>query len=163
MTRLGYVIETAGDRALVSTKRQGICGNCAERSSCPNDSALDTAPPETITVLNPVKARPGDNVEIDLPGHTELKVSFLIWAVPLAGLIAGAMAGAKWIPLGLDLATLIGAAAGLALAFSIVVVCDRRAAGSRRLVPRIIKVVNHSSCPASPADQGRLPPDEEQG
>lgn len=160
MTRIGFVIETDGDRAVVTTERRGICAGCTDRSTCPTDSEIK---PETITVLNPVKARPGDNVEIELPGHTELKVSLLIWAVPLAGLIAGAVAGSRWLPLDSDLATLIGAAAGLVLAFSLVVACDRRSAGNTRLVPRIVKVVNQGACPVAPGSDGRKSPREDRG
>ena len=51
-------------------------------------------------------------VEFDLPGHSELKISLVLWAVPLLGLVAGAAAGAglhPLLPVGRDLATLLGA------------------------------------------------------
>jgi len=157
MSRFGTVIEIRGDRALVAASLRGICADCADRSACSMDSsdgADGTGRTDEIEVLNPINARPGHTVEFDLPGHTELKVSLLIWAVPVVGLIAGAAAGATLLAgLGLsaDLATLIGAAAGIGLGFAIVVACDRKAARTRALVPRIKKIVNSATCPDSRA------------
>ena len=162
MSRIGTVIETRGDRALLSTSRRGICDGCSERSACSFESsggiedAYGGAASDEIEVLNPINARPGQTVEFDLPGHAELKVSLLIWAVPIVALIAGAAAGAKLLAatgLSVDLATLIGAAAGIGLGFAIVVACDRRAARTRTLVPRIKKIVNPATCPDLPRAQ----------
>ena len=160
MSRIGTVIETRGDRALVATSRRGICADCADRSTCSIENALGKDTPDEIEVLNPIGARPGQTVEFDLPGHAELKVSLLIWAVPIVGLIAGAAAGAKLLAnLGpsTDLATLIGAVAGISCGFAIVVACDRKAARRRTLVPRIKKIVNPATCPDLPRSSRALP------
>lgn len=153
MSRFGVVIKALGDRAVISTARRGVCDGCGERSSCAFDLILGKGTPDEVAVENPVRARPGDLVEFDLPGHTELKVSLLVWAVPLAGLVAGAVAGANLaasLGISQDLGTLLGALASLALASVGVVFFDRRARKDPRLVPRIIKVVNPSHCPATP-------------
>jgi positive regulator of sigma E activity len=83
-------------------------------------------------------------VEFDLAGHAELRISLLLWVVPLIGLIAGAIAGANLhgaISLGRDAATLVGAVLGSALAFGPVVLLDRRSRGSPELVPVVRKVL----------------------
>jgi sigma-E factor negative regulatory protein RseC len=144
MSRLGHVIETRGDHATISTSRRGICDGCSEKSSCSFESALGKDTPEEVLALNPVNARVGDHVEFDLPGHTELKVSLVVWGVPVAGLIAGAAAGSNLgLPLSEDLATLLGAVAGSVLAYLAVMLYDRRAARDSRLKPRILKIVKH--------------------
>lgn len=156
MPRIGYVIETRNEKALISTTRRGICADCAEKSSCSFENALGKETPEEVTVLNPVNARVGDYVHFDLVGHTELKVSLMVWVVPLAGLIAGAIAGAnlyETIHLSQDPATLIGAVLGFFLAFSLVMLYDRKAAKDPRLIPRILKVVNAASCSDSKASE----------
>jgi sigma-E factor negative regulatory protein RseC len=156
MPRIGYVLETAAGTARIVTTRRGICAGCSERSSCSFENALGKDVPEEVTARNPVGAKPGDTVEFDLPGHTELKVSLLVWVVPLAGMIAGAVAGAnlhRWLSLGRDPATLLGAVAGSALAFAGVILCDRRASRDERLVPSVLKVVPPSSCSGLPVRQ----------
>jgi len=117
--------------------------------------------PEELLARNPLQAQPGDRVEFDLEGHTELKLSLLVWIVPLLGLIAGAILGAtfhSFLSLDRDAATLLGLAAGAAAAFAIVMRIDRRAAKDERLIPVILKVLpstngpnGSASCAASSA------------
>jgi sigma-E factor negative regulatory protein RseC len=160
LSRIGHVLQTIGSRALISTARRGICDGCKTRSGC----AFDMAPandtlekPEEIMAANPVDARVGDTVEFDLPGHTELKLSFIIWVVPLLGLIGGAAAGAalhEALSLSRDPATLLGALTGLILSYLLVVLLDRRTGKDPRLEPRILKIVNASDCPQAPERNG---------
>ncbi len=152
MPRIGIVIETTGRSARVSAPRRGVCDGCADRSSCSFENALGEDKPEMVEVRNPVGAQPGQTVEFDLPGHTELGVSLLVWVVPLIGLVAGAAFFAtlhERLSLGEDVATLLGAGVGFAAAFLPVVLLDRLAAGKSRYVPSILKVVSPSSCSGS--------------
>ena len=152
MPRIGIVIETTGQSARVSAPRRGVCEGCADRSSCSFENALGEDKPEMVEVHNPIGAQPGQTVEFDLPGHTELKVSLLVWVVPLIGLVTGAVLFASLherLSLGEDSATLLGAGVGFAAAFLPVVLFDRLAAGKTRYVPSILKVVNPSSCSGS--------------
>ena len=150
MTRLGYVSELRGDRAVISTSRRGVCDGCSEQSSCAFDKALGKDKPVEVEAVNAVHALPGDFVEFDLKGHTELKVSLLVWAVPFAGIITGAALGAGFsdaVGLSRDVATLIGAAVGLLLAYAMVMAVDRRSKDDPRLTPHILKIVKPASCP----------------
>jgi sigma-E factor negative regulatory protein RseC len=146
MTRLGYVVKTHGDRAVISTSRRGVCDGCSEKSSCAFDKALGKDEPVEVEAVNTARALPGDFVEFDLEGHTELKVSLLVWVVPLLGIIAGAVLGTACSDAG-DIATLIGAAVGFILAFAIVIFVDRRSRDDPRLTPHILKVIKPTSCP----------------
>ncbi len=157
MSRTGTILKTSDNHALVATTRRGICDGCADRSKCSlDDPFTNTAEAtdqllENITALNPLKARPGDHVEFDLPGHTELSLSVLIWIVPLLGLIAGAVLGAythQLLSMDRDSATLLGLVAGAAAAFAVVMRIDRKAAGDERLTPVILKVLSPSTSAA---------------
>jgi sigma-E factor negative regulatory protein RseC len=153
MPRIGIVIETTGQSAQVSAPRRGVCEGCADRSSCSFENALGQDKPEIVVVHNPIDARPGQTVEFDLLGHTELKVSLLVWIVPLIGLIAGAAVGAflhERVSISQDPATLLGAAIGFIAAFLPVILFDRLAAGKTKYIPSILKVINPSSCTDSP-------------
>ncbi len=155
MSRIGTILKTSGNHALVSTTRRGICDGCTDRSSCTYDDPFTNATEdmlEKITALNPVNAQPGDHVEFDLPGHTELSLSVLIWVVPLLGLIAGAVLGAythQLLSMDRDSATLLGLVAGAAAAFAVVIRIDRKATGDERLTPVIQKVLSSSPPTAS--------------
>lgn len=153
MSRNGIVIEVKGEYAAISTSRRGICGDCADRSSCSFESAMGSDAPEIVQAGNPVGASPGDLVEFDLPGFTELKLSILIWAVPIIGLIAGAIIGSRihgFFSLSNDLSTLIGAVFGFFLFFAPIVIYDRMVASDPKLNPSIIRVIP-SPCPTGEA------------
>ncbi len=150
MPRYGTVLEITGDRAIITTSRRGVCDGCTERSRCSFDSALGKDSPERVTAINTIGAQPGDAVEFDLTGRTELKVSFVIWVAPLIGLVAGAVTGSIFhdlVSLSKDFATFLGAVAGLFLTLVPMVILDRRLAHDQRLVPHITRRVDPASCP----------------
>ncbi len=157
MTTIGFVVGTNGPHAEVSTSRTGACGACSERSACGVDGGPSRA--EIVTADNPIGARPGDLVELHLATATAMRLTALVWILPLVGLVLGAVGGAT-LPgalglhigrdLGQDGAVLIGAGLGLAAAFALLRAVDRRAAGDRSLVPTIVKVVQDASCPTGP-------------
>ncbi len=149
MPRVGIVLAVEGDRARIATTRRGICDGCSEHSECVVGGSSGEGISEEVTARNPLHARPGDQVEFDLPGHTELKLSLLVWTVPLVGLVAGAVLGAGLHPrlaLDRDAATLVGMLLGGVAAFGLVVLVDRRARGDERLVPEVVKILTADSC-----------------
>ena len=149
MTTLGFVLQTDGTRASVSTSRTGACGHCSERGACGVDGG-GSARSEVVTAENPIGARPGDLVELHLATGTAMRLSALIWLLPLAGLVGGGALGASLherVGLGEDAGVLIGAVVGMAAAFGLLRIADRRAAGDQALVPTIAKIVQNASCP----------------
>jgi len=143
MPRFGIIVETIGDQAVIETSRRGICAECSHQSSCSLEGALGKDVPEKVRANNPIGAKVGDVVEFDLKGHTELKLSLLIWAVPLAGLITGAMTGAsvsESLSLSADTAAFIMGLAGLVLFFVPVMVYERYFAKDHRLTPDILRI-----------------------
>ena len=163
MAQIGIVLEVEGDRARVSASRTGACGACSERSSCgvglgPGGRSDDNS---LFDVANALGARPGDAVEIDLPEGTARKVSMLLWVLPLVGLLAGAVLGVKLhgrLGLGEDLAALLGAVAGLAAVFALLVRLDRRARGDVRLEPLLVRIVQRADGAGAvdPADRAAV-------
>ena len=149
MSRVGVVLKTEGTDATISTSRRGVCDGCSDKSSCSFDNALGKAKPEFVTVINTIGAKLGDRVEFDLTNHTELKMSLLVWGLPLVGLVIGAFVGAglhgqaSWSQ---DTSTLFGALIGFFAAFSLVVFADRHLKNNRQLLPSIEKVIEPASC-----------------
>ena len=159
MARTGLVISTHGTRAQVMTNRRGPCADCAEEGACAlTIGGQPATTPDLVEANNPIRARPGDTVELDLVGHTELRVSLLVWIVPLVGLIAGAIAGAALhdtLSLGQDPAAMLGATLGIFGAYALLMAIDRRSKHDQRLVPEIQKIVQPEACSAAPAPQRR--------
>lgn len=145
--RTGHVIEVRGDMARVSTSKQGPCEGCNEKGSCQPSFGSAAALLETVECRNLAGARRGDTVEIELLGHAELRVSLLVWIVPIVGLIAGAAVGAgvaEAAGVGPDVASLTGALLGVSGAYGALMRLDRRAATDARLVPAVKRVLERA-------------------
>ncbi len=89
-----------GDFATVTTQRESSCGTCAARGACGTSALsrlLGTRRSE-LRVLNPIGARPGDEVVIGLDESAFTRTALAFYLVPLLGLIGAAAAG-KWLAL----------------------------------------------------------------
>ncbi|MBZ0266995.1 SoxR reducing system RseC family protein [bacterium] len=144
----GVVLRTDGTRAEVSTSRRGACSACSEAAACGMGEAERCD--DVVAVRNAVGARVGDTVELDLPGNAVLRLSLLVWIVPLAGLLLGAAAGTMFAagagmssPTAGDALALVGALAGTVAAFAVLRTVDRRLGGDPSLTPLITRVVDH--------------------
>ena len=92
------VVDCEGEFALVETERSSSCGNCSARGAC-GTAALSKvlgSRRSRVRVLNPVGARPGDEVVIGLEESTLTRTSFVFYMLPLLALILGAIA-ARWL------------------------------------------------------------------
>lgn len=143
----GVVLRTDGTRAEVSTSRRGACSSCSEAAACGIGEAERSD--DVVSVRNAVGARVGDTVELDLPGNAVLRLSLLVWIVPLAGLVLGAAAGSLFAaeagmsnPTSGDAIALLGALAGTVAAFAVLRSVDRRHGGDPELTPLITRVVD---------------------
>jgi len=108
--------------AWVETTRASACGGCAERQGCGTSALAGVmgrrqAP---LRVTNTVGAVAGDRVVIGIAESGLLRGSLAVYAVPLAGLFAGALTG-YFLSAGAsqghaDLWSLLSGAAGFTLA-----------------------------------------------
>ncbi len=138
-----------GKYVQLSTSRRGICEGCSDKSTCSFDTALGKGTPEIITAINSLQAKPGDSVEFDLTGHEELKLSLIVWIIPLIGLIIGALLGATYynfLSLSYDSGTLLGLVLGFGIAFSFVVIYEKFLANEKKVLPIILKINETVEC-----------------
>ncbi len=87
-----------GTFADVETQRNSSCGNCSAKSAC-GTAALSKvlgSRRSTVRVLNPIDARPGDQVVIGLEETALTRNSFMFYMLPLLALILGAIL-AQWV------------------------------------------------------------------
>ncbi len=80
----GFVLEVIGDMAKVKTSRHNDCENCG---ACPGNSAM------VLEALNPVGAKPGQRVVIEVQEINMLKAAFIVYILPLIAVFIGAVLG----------------------------------------------------------------------
>lgn len=143
MERPGVIVEEKGDTAVVRIQRHLSCEGCGR---CGGILGKADQHELVVKVLNPVKARTGQRVLVESDDRQVIFVSFMLYIVPLAGLIAGIF---LWLNLadylglagGQDLAA-AGAGFGLmALIFLGIRVWDRRVKDNPKYKPVITELL----------------------
>ncbi len=138
MEQYGEITENRGDIALVNLQRHLICGECGKCGIMSGAAKRNI----TIEAHNPIKAKEGQRVRIESDDRQVIFIAFMLYIVPLAGLIVGIL---TWMQLagrfGLEGGQELHAvAAGLALMGVIFLVIrnwDRRVKNDPRYKPVI--------------------------
>ena len=104
------VVSTSHGQAKVAIVRSEACGNCPAKSMCSAASGNINV----LEVRNPVEARPGEKVIIELQPEALVKATAMVYLLPATAMVAGATAG--WLQTGSDPGAMFGALAGLGLA-----------------------------------------------
>lgn len=91
----GQVVEVQGEFAWIESERTTTCGSCAVRKGCGTSAIAKLFGPRRmrLRVLNRIHAHIGDNVVVGISESGLVRGSLAVYAVPLAGLFAGALAG----------------------------------------------------------------------
>lgn len=85
----GEVIAVEGNQAKIRIRRSQACDSCSTRETCGLLGEGETV----LTALNTVGASKGQRVRVSLKVEGGVKASFILYLVPLAGLVAGALIG----------------------------------------------------------------------
>ena len=154
--RIGMVIGNEADgRARIVIDRKGACDGChggeggSHGGSC--HTCLSSSKTESL-VVNSVGARIGDIVRVSMESGNLLTGAALLYILPILTLLGGALLGlAQSATLGWDAtnATVLGAAAGLAVGFVALMILDRTSWVRRRLAPRITAVLASENAPSA--------------
>jgi len=127
-----------GDYALVEAS-QGGCGRCHEQGGCGgnNASQLFCHGPRHFRVLNPLGVKVGEKVLVGVPDGAVSHSVLVLYLLPLALLVLGAVAGAALMPEARDAAAAAGALSGGLLAWFLARHLQARDAQSPRFQPVI--------------------------
>ncbi len=83
----GTVAEVEGDIARVAILKKSACEQCAASGIChPGDQ-------EYLEAANPLGAKKGQKVKVVLAPQIYLKASIILYGIPMAALITGAIIG----------------------------------------------------------------------
>lgn len=131
--REAIVLRVEGRDAVVRVARQNGCGRCSEAGGCGTSlmGQLFGQECSTYRAPNVVGAQPGDAVEVSVPDRGPLTAALLVYVLPLAGLLGGALLGQ--ILAGGDGAIALGGLAGLVAGFGAGLGWSRRARTQRLL------------------------------
>ncbi|MDF2594137.1 MAG: SoxR reducing system RseC family protein [Clostridia bacterium] len=138
----GIVQSIEGQYAIVEIKRQDMCGDC---HAC---DAVHEAKECTLKCINNVRSQVGDIVEISLDQQIFLKATFIMYGLPLAGLLGGLgigfLATQLFVQLPSELLIIAGAFAGMLIAFLFIKEKEKRNQ-YKKMLPHIISIKNSTS------------------
>jgi len=114
-----YVTRLIGNTAMVTGERQSSCGSCAGKTSCSTLGSWQSKAVE-MRVDNPLAAKVGDCVAIEVDDHLVLQASFRLYGLPMIAFIIAGFLGwwlATMLGFSIDVTTSIAAIAGVVLCY----------------------------------------------
>jgi len=145
MVRERGVIESiAGKKAMVRIQKSSACSACESRDSCDAASGKGM----TIEVANELMASEGDIVEISISSGSFLKLTLLVYFVPVAALIICAYLGDQWGMRGgfnATLASILAGGTGMGITFLVLRRFDHYQRKKRNFGPRMTRILSLSS------------------
>jgi len=147
----GVVEKSSPQKAVVRIEQSSACATCQSRGACQvqNDKIF------LVEVVNDLGAKVGDVVEISMPSGSVIKASLAVYALPVLGLILGALSGgalAGALRVQPTAASLVGGGAGLAVSIGILKWLDRSVRSRPDYSPRMTKVFTTPGSPLSCGD-----------
>ncbi|MCU0822448.1 MAG: SoxR reducing system RseC family protein [Spirochaetes bacterium] len=141
ITEEGIVKSLKGDRASVLIKKRPQCDSCGNSSSC---GITGKAEEFEIDAVNPMYAKTGDRVIIQIESSPVVKVTAVVYLLPVVGLIGGIAAGrhiGKNFGLDMDLCSILTGLFLFALPFLIIKPFMSRLEKQKRYTPEITGIL----------------------
>jgi sigma-E factor negative regulatory protein RseC len=141
----GIVERIDNQKAMVRVKKSSACASCGSRDSC-NISGRDML----VEVSNDLKAETGDFVEISVPEGTLLRLSVLVYLLPVIALMIGAFLGnflAKPFQTNPSLTAVIGGGIFLIAAFGGLRLYERTKRSGEKYFPRMTRILTSGASP----------------
>ena len=140
VTEEGVIERVFQQRAEVRIRKSSACANCESRDGCEILSGKEIL----IEVANDLEAKVGDHVEISVSTGSLLKLSLLVYFVPIVALVIGASAGSLWAQsfgVGSTLASIVGGGFLMGITFFILRKIDRAARDKGRYYPLMTRIL----------------------
>lgn len=140
----GIVVKSGAEGVFVETSRASACGSCISRKNCGTTTLnqLLGSKASSFKVLDPIGVSAGERVVIGIEESTLLMSSLLVYLLPLALLLAGAILGSLRAPVHLkDIYAGWGAIFGLILGFVALKFSSAGAGKKRQFQPVILRRV----------------------
>jgi sigma-E factor negative regulatory protein RseC len=134
------VVSNRGEKAKVSIMRTSACDHCR---AC---SVSSGGRPIHVWAKNPLNAKSGEVVEIELENSAFLSATFIAYTVPLIALLLGILIGYKLaLTLGIGLYEIFALAIGIitmGIGFVAVRIFNKRAETDERYTSNIVSILH---------------------
>ena len=146
ITERGVVEKILHHKAMVRVEKSAACVHCESRGACHVTAGRSVL----IEVPNDLQAAVNDHVEISVSSGSLLRLSLLVYLLPILALIIGAYAGNAWATsfhLQPTLASIGCGAIAMVLAFYALKRLDRHAQAKGKYQPRMTRVLASAGAP----------------
>lgn len=134
MDRNGIVIEEMGSYLKLRLMRHTACGSCG---ACHlGDEQKDI----TLIAKNDANAHKGDLVEVEMATNGVLSAAFIMYVIPLVGLLTGLLAGNSLFG-GNDLITAFSGLVVMSIAFLIIKLNDKKFLKNDKYIAHVIRII----------------------
>ncbi len=141
ITEQAIVRRAAGARVELELQRDSSCGGCELRDGCGVGALgrLLGRRRNSLVIETDRRLRPGDSVMLELPERALVRLSLLVYGLPVAGLLGGALLPAALWPDAPDAVAVVCGAAGFCVGAKL---AARRSARLPRgaLLPKIVDI-----------------------
>lgn len=139
-TEQGTVKEIKNRKAVVRVEKSSACAHCGSRSECDILSGREML----IEVVNDLEAKEGDYVELSVPAGSLLKLSLMVYFLPVVALIVGAVVGndaAKTFGLDSTLASIICGGLSMVITFFALRMFGKGDKAKNKYYPRMTRII----------------------
>ena len=134
MDRAGIVVSQMGDYSKVKLVRHTACGNCG---ACQlGDEQKDIM----LVAKNSAGAKMGDLVEVTMATDSVLSAAFIMYVIPLAGLMIGLLIGQALFN-GSDVYSALSGLVLMSLMFLVIKLNDKKFLKNDKYTAHILKVL----------------------
>jgi sigma-E factor negative regulatory protein RseC len=140
VTEQGVIERVSGQKAMVRIEKTSACATCESRGGCEVGSDKNMV----VEVANDLGVGKGDYVELSVPSGAFLKLSLLVYILPVVALMAGAFAGgafARVLHVPLSLASVIGGFLVMGITFYALKRLDRSSRAKSEFQPRMTRIL----------------------
>ena len=140
-TEQGIVIRTDSKTAWVKTQKTKACEGCSSRGAC---SVMGGGEEMEVEALNAAGGKVGDHVVLSFETASLLKATFLVYVIPIIGLLIGALIGQKLASIFAFNESMLAAISGLlfcGLAIFFVRIKGNRMAQQEEYRPKITRIL----------------------
>jgi len=145
------VVEAGDGYAWVETWRRSACGACSASDGCGTAMLAQVWGDRRVRVraLSTLSLQPGDAVIVGLAEGALLRGSLLVYLLPLALLVAGALLGQAAFAGAGEEPVILSGAVGLGLGFLAARVVSRRLRSDTRFQPVVMRRLDAAPMPAT--------------
>jgi len=139
-TEKGVIEKADKEKAFVRVQKNSACAHCGSRGMCQIDNEREMV----VEVENRLGARQGDQVEVMVPTGSFMKISLMVYMLPVLAFMFGAFMGdnlASRLSLNPSLAAIMGGTGLMVIFFYLLKKLDKTISRKKRYMPRIIRIL----------------------